>query len=170
MAITIDSTPNGENANSYISIEDANTYYSYHLYASAWDDADLETQIKALIMSTRILDENFQWLGSRTTTTQALGWGRTDVEYDGEIVDSLTVPKAIQNATAEFTRHLLVADLTDEPDGKGLNKLEVGSVKLSFDKRDTATVLPTIVQGMLVGWYENIYVNQSFGVADAIRN
>lgn len=167
--MAIDPTPSGANANSYISVSDADDYFSTHLYASYWDNAGIEIKESALIMSTRILDEKIEWTGSKNTQEQALAWGRSGVIDDGYDVPSTIVPEAIKNATAEFAKHLITDDSTENPDGKGLEKLEVGSVKLTFDKSDTADVLPDIIQEMLRGW-GNIWVGNKFTIADLTRN
>lgn len=165
----IDPTPGGDNANSYISVSDADDYFSNHLYASDWDNASIENKESALIMSTRILDEKIDWIGSKSTKEQALAWGRSGVIDDGYDVSATIVPEAIKNGTAEFAKHLIADNSTENADGKGLEKLEVGSVKLTFDKSDTADVLPNIVQEMLRGW-GNIFVRNKFAAASLIRN
>jgi hypothetical protein len=165
----IDPTPSGDNANSYISISDADDYFSNHIYASDWDSAAIKTKESALIMCTRILDEKIDWIGSKNTQEQALAWGRSGVIDDGYDVLSTIVPEAIKNATAEFAKHLIADNSTENADGKGLEKLEVGSVKLTFDKSDTADVLPSIVQEMLRGWGD-IWVRNKFTMAGLVRN
>lgn len=165
----IDPTPSGDNANSYISISDADDYFSNHLYASNWDNASADNKASALIMSTRILDEKIDWIGFKNTKEQALAWGRSGVEDDGYSVDSTIVPEAIKNATAEFAKNLIADNSTENADGKGLEKLEVGSVKLTFDKSDTADVLPNIVQEMLRGW-GNIWIRDKLATAALVRN
>lgn len=167
--MAIDSTPNGADANSYISVADADTYFSHHLYATDWGNATPEQKESALIMSTRILDEKVEWVGSKSTQEQALAWGRYNVIDDGYSVPSDIIPTPIKNATAEFARNLLIEDSTAETDGKGLSKLEVGSVKLTFDKTDTASVLPDIVQEMLRGW-GNIHTRNKLGIIPLQRN
>jgi hypothetical protein len=167
--MAIDATPSGDHANSYISIADADDYFSNHLYASAWDDASLENQEKALKTSTRILDEKIDWIGLKNTKEQALAWGRSGVVDDGYDVDPTIVPDAVKNATAEFAKFLIADNSTENPDGQGLEKLEVGSVKLTFDKSDTPDVLPNIVQEMLRGWGD-IWVKNKMATIPLVRN
>jgi len=167
--VAIDPTPSGANANSYISVSDADDYFSTHLYASDWNNASTTNKESALIMSTRILDEKIDWVGDKNTKEQALAWGRSGVIDDGYNVDATIVPQPVKNATAEFAKNLIADNSTENADGKGLEKLEVGSVKLTFDKSDTADVLPNIVQEMLRGWGD-IWVKNKFGFATLERN
>lgn len=167
--MAIDSTPNGENANSYISVSQSGDYFSNHLYSSDWDNADVKIKENALIMSTRILDEKIDWIGFKNTKEQALAWGRSGVIDDGYDVLATIVPEPVKNATAEFAKHLIADNSTENADGKGLEKLEVGSVKLTFDKSDTADVLPNIVQEMLRGWGD-IWVKNKARSVNAVRD
>jgi hypothetical protein len=120
-------------------------------------------------MSTRILDEKVDWSGLKATEAQALAWGRTGVTDDGYMVSSTAIPNPIKNAVAEFARHLLAGDSTGDAQGKGLESLEVGSIKLNFDKTDTAGVLPSIVQEMLRGW-GTIHARAKFGTVSVVRS
>ena len=167
--MAIDPKPSGENANSYISVSDADDYFSNHLYATGWVNASTLQKESALIMSTRILDEKIDWIGNKNTKEQALAWGRSGVMDDGYDVDATIVPKPIKNATAEFAKNLIADNSTENADGKGLKKLKVGSVELTFDKSDTADVLPDIVKEMLRGW-GNIWVKNKAGFANLVRN
>lgn len=167
--MSIDATVNGANADSYVTVATADAYHTNHLYASTWTNASTSDKEKALKMATRILDEKCDWAGTRTTSTQALGWGRSDVTYDGQTVDNDVIPTQIANATSEFARHLIGSDLTANAEGKGLDSLKVGDITLDFDKQDTAGVLPDIVQEMLRGW-GTIYARAKFGSVAIVRS
>lgn len=167
--MAIDSTPNGDNANSYVSVAVADAYFLTHLYAAPWDDATTLQKESALIMSTRILDEKIDWIGLKNTKEQALAWGRSGVEDDGYPVSPLIVPDAVKNATAEFAKHLIVDNSTENADGKGLASLKVDVIELVFDKMDTPDVLPNIVQEMLRGW-GNIFVRNKMTSTSLVRN
>lgn len=166
--MSLDATAGGSSADSYTTVAEADTYHDNHLYATDWTGATTANQEKALKMATRILDEKIDWSGSKSTSSQALAWGRTGVEDDGYSVSSSIIPNPIKNATSEFARHLLGSDLTVDAQGKGLDSLAVGSITLSFDKTDTAGVIPSIVQEMLRGW-GTIHARAKFGTATVVR-
>ncbi len=161
-------TVNGATSNSFITVAEADTYWATNLYATNWDGATTANKEKALKMATRILDEKVAWVGTRATSTQALGWGRTDVTWDGTTISSTTMPIQIQSATAQFAGDLLGSNLTANAEGKGLNSLKVGDITLDFDKNDTAGVMPEIVQEMLRGW-GTIYARAKFGTVPVVR-
>tara|TARA_R110002126_G_scaffold40616_8_gene119348 strand:- start:1140 stop:1667 length:528 start_codon:yes stop_codon:yes gene_type:complete len=166
--MALDATVNGANSDSFITVAVADAYFSNHLYATIWDAATTANKEKSLKMATRILDEKCAWTGTRATSTQALGWGRSDVVYDGINLQSTVIPIQISNATAEFAGHLLNSDLTANAEGKGLNSIKVGDITLDFDKSDTAGVMPEIVQEMLRGW-GTIYARAKFGSVPVVR-
>jgi|SaaInlStandDraft_4_1057021.scaffolds.fasta_scaffold05118_1 hypothetical protein len=166
--MALDATPNGSSADSYVSVSDADAYHATHLYATTWTASTEANKEIALKMATRILDEKIEWVGAKTSSTQALAWGRTGVTDDGFTVSSTIVPQPVKNATAEFARHLLAGDLTGDAQGKGLTSLEVGDISLTFDKNDTAGVMPSIVQEMLRGW-GSIHARAKFGTVSVVR-
>jgi hypothetical protein len=167
--MALDATPNGSSADSYVSVSDADAYHATHLYSTDWTSATTANKEIALKMATRILDEKVDWTGTKGTSAQALAWGRVGVTDDGYSVSSTIVPQPIKNATAEFARNLISNDLTGDAQGKGLTSLEVGSIKLNFDKTDTAGVLTSIVQEMLRGW-GNIHARAKFGTVSVVRS
>jgi len=166
--MALDATPNGSSSDSYVSVSDADAYHAKHLYAATWTNASEDNKEIALKMATRILDEKIEWSGSKASSTQALAWGRTNVTDDGYIVSSSIIPQPVKNATAEFARHLLSADPTGDAQGKGLESMSVGSISLTFDKTDTAGVMPSIVQEMLRGW-GTIHARAKFGTVAVVR-
>jgi hypothetical protein len=64
--------------NSYADVADGDAHFAGHLYASAWTAATSDRKAAALVMATRLLDSQFQFNGSRTSTSQALQWPRAE--------------------------------------------------------------------------------------------
>lgn len=75
MPVSIVATPGASNANSYVTIAEADAYMAGRLNASAWTTADTDTRSRALIEAQRNLTP-LLWVGSRVTDTQALAWPR----------------------------------------------------------------------------------------------
>ncbi len=167
--MAIDSTTGGLSADSYSSIASADAYHDDHLYSTDWTGANTGNKEKALKMATRILDERIDWIGVKNTDSQALRFPRAGAtDPDGYAVETTEIPIALINATAEFARHLIGSDLTVNADGKGIGSLGVGSIDITFDKSDTADVLPSIVKEMLRGWGQ-IFTRSRFGNASIVR-
>lgn len=71
-------TVGAANANSYVTLAEAQTYHDLNLGSDAWFEAEEGDQIRALIKAARRLQQE-TWLGSRVDSTQALAWPRAGV-------------------------------------------------------------------------------------------
>ena len=132
-------TPGGASANSYCSRAVADTYHSNRLHASTWMDADNDTKDAALLMATRVIDQQFRWAGFRTNPgSQALEWPRDGLLNDeGDVaLSSATIPERLQFATAEFARLLIDSDTTvaSGTAGGAITALKAGSVQINYSE------------------------------------
>lgn len=118
MPPTLDATPGGASANSFIAQADATTYLDGLLNTDAWTNASSADKDRALIAATRWLSA-LGYGGSRSTSTQALSWPRLfaanpDVAGYGWAYYSTTiVPARVQNATCKLALEFLNAGTTD---------------------------------------------------------
>ncbi len=138
-------------ANSYTTAAEGDIYHEKHLFSDDWDNATLVRKEEALMMSTRLIDENIEWQGARIKKDQALSWPRANVpDRDGFIFNNTEIPTELKDAIAEFARWLLMEDRTAEDDAKGFKKLKAGSLAMEVDRFDRASILPNVVVRMLV--------------------
>ena len=101
MPASITATVGSATANSYLTIAAADTLSESMLGTLAWTTATTDQKTRALITATRGLD-TLVWIGSRTTTTQALDWPRSDVACDGvEYADNI-IPEQLQYSTFDL--------------------------------------------------------------------
>ncbi|MCI0747037.1 MAG: hypothetical protein L0Y58_16660, partial [Verrucomicrobia subdivision 3 bacterium] len=154
-------------SNTYALVADADAFHEGHLYATAWTGASTANKEKALVLATRLIDASYQFNGAKTKTTQALQWPRRGavdpdrvpvtvawvsgmtIESSGYF-ESSEMPKALVDATCEMARELLIADRTDAPDGEGLAQVSlVGSLSVTFDKKDRMPVISALTQAWL---------------------
>lgn len=97
--MTVEDGTGLEDANSYVSLEEANEYNA--LRGNTWTGTDSEKEA-ALIRATSYLDGTYGsvWPGYRSSSHQALDWPRTDAyDKDGYLLDG--VPTAVAVATIE---------------------------------------------------------------------
>lgn len=176
MALVLDATVGGANANSYETVVEAQTYMDGRIAVAEWDDADLQAAL--LVMATRQMDVMFaqspnrilmrpanqsayyltarQWTGAPASDTQALAWPRTGMKDRlGRDIPSNVIPIELKNAVAEFAAQLAKADRTLDNDVivQGLTSVKAGSVSLSFKDAIEAQVIPDAVLNMLPGWW-----------------
>ena len=116
MAISIDETVGGANANSFVALSEFSTYMEGRLNSDAFDDASTDEQNRALAEATRELSA-MGWKGYRVTSTQALSWPRqwahdpdspTQDYYDSDVV-----PDRVKRATYELALAFLKGGTTD---------------------------------------------------------
>lgn len=148
---TLVETAGSATANTYASLIEAGEYFDTQLYRSDFvDPVDDDIRNRALLMATRILDEQMDWYGFKNDDQQALRWPRQGVvDRDGYDVDSLTIPQEVKNATAELAGNLIAENRTAENDTKGFKEMQAGTLRLVIDKNDRKKVLPESVVEML---------------------
>lgn len=130
MPVTIDATVGGANANSYVTLAQAETYLEARLNISAWTAATTDTKNRALVEAQRTLSP-LPWAGSRSTDTQALAWPRqyvanpdaplplTTVARENLLptyvvyYESNIVPERVKQAQVELALEFLKSGTTD---------------------------------------------------------
>jgi hypothetical protein len=140
-------------ANTYITLDGADTYHENRLHVTDWTGATETDKEASLIWATRMLDDMVNWKGLKTNDDQALRWPRSGVYDEDELlIDEDTLPTPIAEATAELARHLIAGDRGDDPDTLGFKRMKVASLELEVDKFDRLEVMPDSVWQM-VKWY-----------------
>ena len=174
MAIVLVATPGAANANSFLTVEEADAYYETRgIAVTEWEDADSEAAL--LIQATRLLVAMFSpkrmlvrgktpgesyyvirptWTGTPATTTQVLPWPRLGMyDHNGNTIGSTVIPQELKDATAELAIQLSKGDRMVDSDVavQGITSIKAGSVALTFkDSFDATKVIPDIVWGLLV--------------------
>ncbi len=124
------------NANSYLSLADANQYFDDHGNPTAWTTSTDDEKREALRLATQYLDVVYGsvWVDRRANDEQALDWPRAFVtDRDGFAVESDIIPQAIEDATAEAAVRnragtALLPDV-DTPGGIKREKIKVGPLE-----------------------------------------
>lgn len=172
--MAIDATPNGPASNSYGTHAEANAYFADERVplATPWVTTGQEG---VLIMARRVLDSLLApqkirmttndgtiyyivrrtWTGTRTTSTQALPWGREGMlDLNGNAIANNVIPKELKYAQFELAGLLRMEDRTLDNAilATGLTSLRAGPVSLSFKDNfvPTSQTLPDAVLNLLV--------------------
>jgi hypothetical protein len=155
------------NANSYISVGDADAY-QLNRGRSAWAALDADAKSSALIQATEFVDSTFAWIGKRKTSTQALKWPRIyGLDSDGvEIVltdsdgfEITGVPSVIPKSVAEAAFLSLDNNLFQDSDPRGKiirKKTDVLETEYQPESPSLKPSAPTIfgaINTMLRGLY-----------------
>lgn len=113
-------------------------YMAAHMNSEAYDDASGQDRKKAHVSATRWLDRA-DWQGQKTdlATPQPLEFPRTGLTgKDGNAVDSVATPEAVENATYELVIYLLSdAAATQSLDqGSNVKRVGAGPAQVEFFK------------------------------------
>lgn len=106
MAASINATAGAADANSYITLAEAQDFADTDIDSAEWDSATEDQRIRVLITATRTLDL-VGFVGSRATTTQALAWPRTDFDTTEKTYAEGEIPAEIKLAQWEIAKALL---------------------------------------------------------------
>ena len=137
MAVVIDATVGGANANSYLTLADATTIIDGFVEdadVTAWASATTDQKNRALFTATQRLDRE-RFLGARATDTQALQWPRTGVRKPDTYINTYAVGFPFRITTDYYTddeipqqikyaQALLAVYLHNNTSGLGLSGLE----------------------------------------------
>tara|TARA_R100001086_G_scaffold211418_2_gene127388 strand:- start:2480 stop:3040 length:561 start_codon:yes stop_codon:yes gene_type:complete len=172
MAVTIDATAGGANANSYITLAEADTFVEAMISSSdvsKWTTGNDDTRNRALTAAAERLDRE-RFLGARATDTQARQWPRTGVRKPDTYVNTYAtgfpfrisedyftdteIPNQVKRAQIE-----LAVYLKNNVDGISLGGLEdfksvkIGSLQVTPDKTGAigADRVPPMFERYLTG-------------------
>ena len=142
--MALNATVGASDANSYVTVAEANAYFRHRLHSEDWDDADAPDS--ALVTASRMLDWYVKWKGWRSSTTQAMLWPRTEVlRRDGTSVDDDIIPPEVKTATYELAFSSLAESRVGDDPLAGIEQLKAGSLMIKADSGDyDSTALDTI--------------------------
>ena len=134
MAFVVEDGTAKADANSYVTIADADSYFADR-GNTAWTGADAVKQA-ALVKATDYIEGRFgqRFIGSKKTTTQALSWPRTGAE---DFADTI-IPVGLRRACMEYAVRALSAELAPDlkVDASGLTvvatKKKVGPIETDY--------------------------------------
>ena len=127
MAATINATIKGENANSYVTLTEANSYFETVPDSTTWDNKTVDQKNRSLIAATRWID-SFVYYGDRCDDGQALKFPRNNYQVDGVELACSKIPNNIKYAQYELARAL--ANDTDAITGTTGNQGNIAEAKL----------------------------------------
>lgn len=184
MSIELITTPGGTTSNSYASLTEAQSYIDTILYAEAWAEATENDQKKALISSTRMLENLCEWKGSPVSSSQALKWPRRGVltrvsatgggtsfhsHYHayGGILTPLGVelpedeiPQFLKDATTELARSLLISDRISEQDSGNVSSIAIPGLTIGYlgsGSNSKRKLIPPQVYQMIAFYADTVF-------------
>jgi hypothetical protein len=137
MAVVIVATPGAVNANSYLTLADAQAIIDGFVEDADiqhWGSGNTDSRNRALFTATQRLDRE-RFLGARATDTQSLQWPRTGVRKPDTYINTYAVGFPFRISTdyfddteiptqIQYAQAVLAAYLHNNTDGIGLSGLE----------------------------------------------
>ena len=141
MAATINATVKGENANSYVTLTEANAYFETVPDSTTWDNKTVDQKNRSLISATRWID-SFVYYGDRCDDGQALKFPRNNYQVDGVELSCSTIPNNIKYAQYELARAL--ANDTDAMTGNlgtdgNFSEVKLGDIEVKYNTASQGT-------------------------------
>jgi hypothetical protein len=172
MAVVIDATVGGVNANSYLSLADAQSMIDGMVLSAdvtAWGTATTDAKNRALVSAAQRLDRE-RFLGARSNDDQAMQWPRTGVRKPDTYINTYAVGFPFRITTDYFTDEEipdqvkraqveLAVYLNNNTDGISLSGLEdyksvsIGSISVTTNTTGAvgADKIPPMVERYLTG-------------------
>ncbi len=155
-------TPGDEEADSYVSVAEADLYCISYGY-TAWDALDDDDDKGPLLRkATAYLDNQYrgQWKGKATSATQALAWPRDGAtNEDFRPIDDDVIPRVLKHAAIEaaVAENASPGTLFPQPNTTDrLTKMErVGPIEVMYEPGAVAQTeidaVADLVLGLLIG-------------------
>jgi len=149
MALTVETGAVIANADSYISVTDADAYFTKHGSPSDWTGLSSANKESALRYATTSLDSMFEWTGEIVNNTQALAWPRDGATDDDErYYEFDTIPSQIKNAECELALyHVNNALNASYERGGDIKREQVGPIVTEyFDGAPAEATFPILIR------------------------
>ena len=146
--MALDATVGTTTANSYVTLAEANAYFSSILNKPLWTGLDLVKE-QSLIQATSELDIYFEWIGIIKSVTQSLAWPRKSFGFVGSEItnsdisigyqldhnplDGLTIPNSLKLAVYELAYVLISGGY--ELSESDVSEIKVGPIQIKFDSQ-----------------------------------
>lgn len=135
--------------NSYISVADADTYFTDRLFATAWTALSAGDKAKALIMATQQIDR-LTFKGQKVTVGQTLQFPRF-VHVSTGYIETDSIPSIVEDATCEQALYLVQsnADARVQLQRAGVQSYNIGGLSETFTKAGYGKYYPDEVRMLL---------------------
>lgn len=113
MALIVETGAGLADAESYVSVDQADQYHADRGNPAAWSGLDVPTKEAKLRAATEYLGQRFagRWKGHRTHDAQALDWPRASVCIEGRYLPADAVPLQVERACCELALKAVSAPL-----------------------------------------------------------
>lgn len=129
MAITV-------GTNCYVSLADADLFFSTHMGGGEWSASSVQAREAALVTATGIIDNDYQFIGVTISASQTLAWPRSGATYLDPQTNRLTTPndqetpRRVVLATLELALHLIRNSDALYDGDQTFEKIKIGPIEI----------------------------------------
>lgn len=139
MALTVNNSPFSASCNSYVSIAEADLYIADRIHdstlASQWAALNTASKSRFLVNATRSIDMISEWIGDRYSRDQKLNWPRVNAVVDGYLVDQITFPEPVKEATIEMAVWSMAnSGAVTVAQNAAFDSVRVGPIEIDFNE------------------------------------
>lgn len=139
MALVVNNTPLDSANNSYASLAESDEYVATRIVdeatRTAWEDLDEDQKATYLVNASRTLDDLAEWIGDKYSRDQGLDWPRVNAYVDGYIVDQITFPPPVVEATIEMAVWSMTnSGAVTVSNNSQYDSIKVGPIAIDFNE------------------------------------
>lgn len=137
------------NANSYVTVAEADSYFGDAFGKPLWESSDVENQEALVVTASRTLDLYILWNGQKASADQSMEWPRSRA-YDrfGALYPSDKIPTTVKYATFELAYYMLENGGLSFAE-QSIDSVKVGSIEVDFTERSTDSGIPKFIENMI---------------------
>lgn len=139
MALVVNNTPLDSANNSYASLAESDEYVATRIVdeatRTAWEDLDEDQKATYLVNASRTIDNLCEWIGDKYSRDQGLDWPRVNAYVDGYVVDQITFPLPVVEATVEMALWSMVnSGAVTVSSNSQYDSIKVGPIAIDFNE------------------------------------
>lgn len=128
MALIVETGTGLANAESYVSVTEANAYFAGRNNA-VWDAADtIDKKEPALRKAAQYIDAEYRFKGDRYSRAQALSWPRLNIVFDGYELPINEIPRQVKWAACELALRAISGELLSDVAAQYASEVKVGPI------------------------------------------
>jgi len=145
------STLSAEDANSYVDVAAADSYFLTRINSGWWTALTLVQKQAFLVTATLALETWVEFRGIPDVETQSLHFPATGEDCKGKALPDGSIPTQLLHAVCEQASYYNGLDATELPPAllQGLSSASVGSLSVSFNRMNIAGRIGETAKGLI---------------------
>lgn len=140
MPLVVNDQPFSPDCNSYASLAGMADYVATRIpnaiTVAAWTALSSDKKSMYLVNATRSIDSYVEWIGDRYSRDQKLDWPRVNAFDDGFLIDQISFPQRVIEATYEMALWMMVNSGEVYVDqSSSYDAIKVGPITIDFNQQ-----------------------------------